>query len=86
VNSILLPAAILIGLFSGPAIGDSANCRLAVRTTFKSGKKKIEVLEVPAKSREDCRRQARARETASSKGDIQSIQVSFGWRELDSKR
>ena len=65
------------------AAPEPENCKLVVRTSFASGKKKLEVIETYAASREDCKQQAKMREVAAE-GDveIERVRTSFGYREI----
>lgn len=79
-------AMVLLAVFAAASFAaeEKLNCRLAVRTTFKGGKKKVEVMEVSADSREHCKSQARERETASRDEEVENVHVTFGYRELNS--
>jgi hypothetical protein len=71
---------IWLGLFSvTAAYSETSKCRLTVRTTFKSGKKKIDVMEVEASSREECKQIAKEKELVNDE-EIEKIKVSFGYR------
>lgn len=84
-KAIYLAMALLVVFAAATFAGEeNLNCRLQVRTTFKTGKKKVEVLEVPAQNREHCKEQARERETASREEDVENVHVAFGYRELNS--
>ena len=80
-KSIYVAMAILIA-FAASTFADEGklNCRLAVRTKMKSGKKKMEMLEVSATGRDDCKQQARQRETAPHDDDVEFVKVTFSFR------
>ena len=59
----------------------SPNCKLVIQTKFKTGKKRVEVTEVFAETRDACKEEARSRELASVlDSDIEKMRVTFGWR------
>jgi hypothetical protein len=60
---------------------DDLNCKLVTHTSFSSGKHRVEVTEVHASSRENCRKVARSRELSSHDESILKIKVFFSWRE-----
>lgn len=86
-NRNLFFAALLTWVvFSSPTWADDKednepkkHCKLTVRTTLKSGKKKIDVLVVPAVSREDCRLQAKEKEKVADP-EVAKVTASFGYR------
>lgn len=66
-------------LASAGAFADSKNCKLTIRQLHANGKKNVEVEEVHASSREDCKRQAKERETLADDGV--KVSVIFSWHE-----
>jgi hypothetical protein len=74
--------AILILMLSGAAYADSEklNCKLTIRETRADGSKKVDITEVHAMDREDCKAKAKAKELDAAEGDHRK--VSFGWKEL----
>lgn len=77
--SVISVSAGLLFSFEGEAA--RKNCKLTIRTLTTSGKAKVEVVETVADSREDCRLQAKERETIKDPEEISNIRASFSFRE-----
>jgi hypothetical protein len=79
----LLPLIGIITFFSiaQAARGDEEikNCKLTIRTTFKSGKKKLDIEEVHAATREECKLIAKEREQIKDE-EIEKIRATYGFR------
>ena len=60
---------------------DRPNCKLSIHTKFKSGKKKLDILETYAYSRDECKLEARMRKLDSLENDeIEQVKVFFAFR------
>ncbi len=75
--------AICLLTFSVGAFSNNKNCKLSMHTLSTSGKKRVEIVEVAATSREDCKRLAKEREVIKEGDDITNIRVVFSWRPND---
>jgi hypothetical protein len=64
-------------LASVGAFADNKNCKLTIRQLHADGKKNVDVEEVHAISREDCKRQAKEREKLDDDGVKVSVIFSF---------
>lgn len=56
------------------------NCKLVVHVWKREGGRKIEVLELHAESRDECKFQAKSREVSSEYESDAKVKVTFGWR------
>ena len=74
---------LILGFAIVSSAGDepAKNCKLTIRTTKTGGKTKVEIREVAAISRDDCKQQAKALETNPDPESIEKIRVSYGFRE-----
>lgn len=59
---------------------EKPNCKLVVHVWKREGGRKLEVLEMHAESREDCKFQARNRELSSEYEVDAKVKVTYGWR------
>jgi len=72
---------VLAGCASTPS--KPPNCKLTVRTLGKDRKEKVEVVEVYATSREDCKAQAKEREVILDPNETLNIRATYGYRGED---
>jgi hypothetical protein len=78
---ITLILSLLLSMPSAHAAGKK-NCKLTIRTLTREGKAKIEVVEIHASSREECKFQAKEKEAIKDDEEIANVRVSYSWREL----
>lgn len=76
---ILLGLSLLLG--SAGAFADAKNCKLTIRQLRANGTKNVDIEEVHAESREDCKRQAKEREKLDEDGV--KVNVIFSYRPAD---
>ena len=57
------------------------NCKLTIRTRFKSGKVKVDVEEIHKDSKADCKKEATEREKNTDPEEISSITASYKFYE-----
>lgn len=74
----------IFSVFSATAVAAESNdgpknCKITVRTKFKSGKKKLDIEEVHAATREECKLMAKDRERTSDE-EVEKITASYGFR------
>ena len=82
IKTVLLMFSFLMAFQSAVAADQpKPNCKLVVRKTLKTGAKKVEILEVVALSREDCKKQAKDLQKNDDPQNIEKITVSTGWRQ-----
>lgn len=70
---------LVVAMLFATGVARAGKCKMTVRTTLKDGNKKLQIEEVPAESREQCKLIAKDRESKIS-DEIDKIKVSYGYR------
>lgn len=67
----------------GTAEEKKANCKLTIQTSYKDGKKKVDVEEVYTVNRDECRKLAKDKQKVDNPSDGTKISTRFSWHETE---